>query len=176
MVSYCLPENEAGGYSFVRIPRVYLETTLFNFIFADDAPEKRQDTIKLFDEIRQGAYEPYTSFAVLDELKKTAGVEKREKMLALINEYDVGIIQDDAEADLLTDLYINEGIIPLKYRDDALHIAVASIAEMHIILSWNFQHIVKLKTRYMVNVINIREGYRTFDICSPKEVIENDTE
>ena len=97
-------------------------------------------------------------------------------MLPLINEYDVGVIQDDAEADLLAALYVDEGIIPLKYRDDALHIAVASIAEMHIILSWNFQHIVKLKTRNMVNVVNTREGYRTIEICSPKEVIEDDTE
>jgi len=92
-------------------------------------------------------------------------------MLPLINEYDVGVIQDDAEADLLAALYVDEGIIPLKYRDDALRIAVASIAEMHIILSWNFQHIVKLKTRNMVNDINTREGYRTIEICSPKEVI-----
>ena len=160
----------------MRTPRVYLETTLFNFYFADDAPEKRQDTITLFEEIKEGKYEPYTSFAVVDELKKTSSDVKRENMLALISEYDVGIIQDDAEADLLADLYVSEGIIPMKYRDDALHIAVASIAEMHIILSWNFQHIVKLKTRNMVNVINIREGYRTIEICSPKEVIENDPE
>lgn len=160
----------------MRTPRVYLETTMFNFCFADDAPEKRQDTLRLFEEIKQGKYEPFTSFVVVDEIKKTSDAEKRERMLALITDYDVGVIQDDAEADILAGIYVGEGIIPLRYRDDALHIAVASIAEMHIILSWNFQHIVKLKTRNMVNAINIREGYRTIEICSPKEVIEDDSE
>jgi predicted nucleic acid-binding protein len=71
---------------------------------------------------------------------------------------------------------VNEGVIPIKYRDDALHIAIATIADMEIIISWNFQHIVKRKTRNMINVINLREGYRTIEICSPKEVIEDATE
>lgn len=158
------------------IPKIYLETTMLNFYFADDAPEKRQDTLKMFKEIKEGKYAPYTSFAVVDEINRTPNVQKRESMLALITEYDIGVLEDDAEADVLADIYVNEGIIPLKYRDDALHIAVATIAEMHIILSWNFQHIVKLKTRNMVNAINLREGFRTIDICSPKEVIEDDSE
>ena len=38
----------------MRIPNIYLETTIFNFYFADDAPELRQDTLKLFQEIKEG--------------------------------------------------------------------------------------------------------------------------
>jgi len=149
---------------------------MFNFYFADDSPEKRQDTLKLFKEIKDGKYEPYTSFVVLDEINKTTDNQKRERMLGLIKEYDVGVMEDDSEADTLADIYVREGIIPIKYRDDALHIAVATIAEMHVILSWNFQHIVKRKTRNMVNAVNLREGFRTIEICSPKEVIEDESE
>ena len=29
----------------MRVPRIYLETTVFNFYFAGDAPDKRKDTI-----------------------------------------------------------------------------------------------------------------------------------
>ena len=157
----------------MRTPMAYLETTLFNFIFADDAPDKKQDTIKLFEEIKNGKYIPYTSFVVVDEINRTKDEQKRNNMLAIISEYDVGVFEDDSEADVLADMYIREGVIPIKYRDDALHIAVATIEEMHLILSWNFQHIVKLKTRHMVNAINLREGYRTIEICSPEEVIDN---
>jgi len=160
----------------MRVPRVYLETTIFNFIFADDAPDKKADTLKLFEEIKEGRYEPHTSFVVIDEINKTANTQKRESMLSLINEYDIGVLEDDAEFDVLADTYVRENIIPLKYRDDALHIAVAAITEMHVILSWNFQHIVKRKTRNMVNAVNLREGFRTIEICSPKEVIEYDAE
>jgi predicted nucleic acid-binding protein len=52
----------------MRIPRVYIETSVFNFIFADDAPDKQQDTITFFEEIRAGLYRPYTSDYVLQEL------------------------------------------------------------------------------------------------------------
>ena len=160
----------------MRIPKIYLETTMFNFYFADDAPDKKQDTLTLFEEIQAGKYDPYTSFAVVDEIEKTPDNQKRENMLALIKTYNIGVLEDDSEADILADIYIHEHIIPAKYRDDALHIAVATIREMHIILSWNFQHIVKLKTRNMVNAVNLREGFRTIDICSPKEVIEDASE
>ena len=65
----------------MRLQKIYIETTVFNFFFADDAPEKRQDTIMLFEEIKEGKYEPYTSFVVVDEIKKTPSVEKRKKCL-----------------------------------------------------------------------------------------------
>jgi len=31
----------------MRIPRVYIETSVFNFIFADDAPDKKEDALVL---------------------------------------------------------------------------------------------------------------------------------
>ncbi len=52
----------------MRAPRVYLETTIFNFCFADDAPEMRRDTLALLEEIKAGKYEPFTSDYVLREL------------------------------------------------------------------------------------------------------------
>ncbi|MDR3304599.1 MAG: hypothetical protein LBS85_01005 [Clostridiales Family XIII bacterium] len=54
----------------MRTPKVYLETSVFNFVFADDAPDKKADTLKLFEEVRQGKYEPYTSAYVVEELEQ----------------------------------------------------------------------------------------------------------
>jgi hypothetical protein len=67
----------------MRIPKVYLETTVFNFFFADDAPDKKQDTLQFFKEISEGKYIPYTSDYVLQELKR-ASDEKQSLMLPLI--------------------------------------------------------------------------------------------
>ena len=50
----------------MRVPRVYLETTMLNFYFADDAPDKRQDTLQMFEEIKNGKYDPYTSFLTVE--------------------------------------------------------------------------------------------------------------
>jgi len=35
----------------MKIPRIYLETTIFNFPFVDDAPDLRAGTIRLFRDI-----------------------------------------------------------------------------------------------------------------------------
>jgi rRNA-processing protein FCF1 len=54
----------------MKKPKIYLETTLFSFYFSDDSPEKRCDTIKLFEEIKEGRYDPYTSQYVVEELEQ----------------------------------------------------------------------------------------------------------
>jgi predicted nucleic acid-binding protein len=144
-----------GGYKLKPL-KIYLETTVFNFIFADDSPDKRQDTIKLFDEIKRGKYIPYTSNYVLQELLK-AEEPKKSKMVNLIEEYKVNFLEADENAEILADKYISEEIIPMRYRTDGLHIAIATINDLDIIVSYNFQHIVKLKTIMGTERVNIRE-------------------
>jgi hypothetical protein len=82
------------------------------------------------------------------------------------------LLEIDLESEKMADRYVEEGIIPERYRSDALHIAVAVINGIDAIVSWNFEHIVKLKTRVMVNGINRLLGYHEIEICSPEEVVE----
>jgi len=69
-------------------------------------------------------------------------------------------------------MYIANGIIPEKYLADALHIAIASVNELDMIISMNFQHIVKRKTKIATANINALNGYREVEILTPMEVIE----
>jgi predicted nucleic acid-binding protein len=153
--------------------KIYLETTVFNFRFADDSPDKKQDTIKLFDEISQGKYIPYTSDYVLQELLR-AKEPKKTQMANLIEQYKIEFLDADKNAEILADKYVSENIIPIKYRTDGIHIAMATINDLDIIVSYNFHHIVKLKTIVGTESINLREGYKRIGIYSPTEVIEND--
>jgi len=159
----------------LRKIKIYLETTILNFYFADDAQEKMIDTRELFDEIEQGKYLAFTSMSVIREISKAQDV-KRKQMLELIQQYNIEILEDEPEAERIADIYVKEGIIPAKYMTDGLHIALATIHNMDIIVSWNFKHIVKRKTILMTNVVNYREGYKNIDIYSPSEVIESDEE
>ena len=68
---------------------------------------------------------------------------------------------------------ISERIIPVKHRDDTYHIATATVNNMDAILSWNFQHIVKMKTKREVVGINLIEGYKPIDIYTPGEVVDD---
>lgn len=129
--------------------------------------------MKLFEEIKEGKYEPYTSEYVTDELE-AAPEEKRLKMLRLIEDYRIKLIGTSDEAVALSRMYVSEGVVPQKYVTDALHIAIATIMDMDFIVSLNFRHIVKRKTKLMTEVINVREGYKKTGIFSPAEVIENE--
>ena len=80
----------------------------------------------------------------------------------------------DSECYELAYEYIKRGIIPSEYEDDPFHMAVASVNDLDAIISWNFKHIVKLKTKKEVSGINLLMGYKEIEIYSPREVIEND--
>ena len=159
----------------MRTPRVYIETSVFNFVFAEDAPDKKQDALKLFEEIKAGFYEPFTSQYAIDELME-APEEKRQKMLRLLKDYSIKLIETSDDAVRLADLYVADGVIPSNYRTDALHIAIASVMELDFVVSFNFRHIVKRKTIILAGAINQRVGLRQIAIFSPTEVIENDDE
>ena len=129
----------------MRVQKIYIETTLFNFYF-DTGREAHADTVKLFQEIAKRKYEAYTSDYVIDELEK-APKEKRDKMIGLLEQYGIAVLMINSEAERLADIYVEQGIIPLKYRTDGVHIAVAAVNSLDMIIRMNFQHIVKRKTK-----------------------------
>ena len=155
----------------MKVPTVYLETTIFNFPFADDAPQYKADTLRLFAEIKAGKFRPFTSEYVTQELE-AATDSYREDRLRLIKEYGVEIIPASDEAERLAGLYIKEGVIAEKYLTDALHIAAITVAGLDFIVSLNFRHIVKRKTIIETEIINAREGFRRVFIHTPAEVID----
>jgi len=156
----------------MRIPTIYLETTIFNFPFADDAPQYQADTKRLFKEIKAGKFRPFTSEYVILELNNTAEASKREQMKALISEYNIEVIPVSDETGRLADIYVAEGVIPRKFITDAFHIAAVTVAGLDYIVSLNFRHIVKHKTIIETEIINAREGYKRVFIHTPAEVIE----
>lgn len=64
----------------------------------------------------------------------------------------------------------NKRLIPLKYRNDALRLATAVVHAVDVVVSWNFEHRVKLKTRLGVNGLSRLLGYHDLEILSPEEV------
>ena len=142
-----------------------METTMFNYYFNEERGEHHEYTIKLFEMIKNGMFEAYTSFFATSELKK-AEEPKRSKMLELIERYGLTVLDNSYDVRRMGKLYVEKGIIPEGYLTDALHIAIASVNKLDIIVSMNFEHIVKQKTIRMTGVINIENGYNPIDICS----------
>ncbi|MDR1872279.1 MAG: hypothetical protein LBS60_10265 [Deltaproteobacteria bacterium] len=130
--------------------------------------------MKLFKEIKAGKFKPYTSVFVVEELENTPDDLKRNKMLDLISKYNIIIFPESDNAINLANLYIDNDIIPLKKFIDAIHIAIASINNLDKIISLNFGHIVRDKTKIFTDYINKINGYKTIEINSPLEVIDHE--
>ncbi|MDR3056612.1 MAG: hypothetical protein LBU84_00545 [Prevotella sp.] len=146
---------------------------MFNFYFSTQDSQKKADTLQLFRWIAEGRFKPYTSNIVLEELEK-ASAERYNVMSHLVSEYAIEIIVRNEESDILTDVYVEKGIIPQKYKTDAQHIAIASVHKLNFVASYNFGHIVKLKTLNMTGLVNIRHGYQQIGLFSPTEVRDDD--
>ena len=149
--------------------KIYFETTVFNYYF-DEERDGHEDTVKLFEAISRGEYIGYTSEYVMAELR-VAKEPKKSNMLFLVEKSAIAILDTSEEIIRLANLYIQNGVIPIKYWIDAAHIAVASVNELDCVLSFNYEHINKLKTKRMTENINLLEGYKGVTICTPMEVL-----
>jgi predicted nucleic acid-binding protein len=160
---------------------LYLDTSIINFLFADDAPEKRDITQEFFREyVKKGRYGVYISPIVIDEINKTNNDMQRIRLLNVIKEYSLptlDITPSIAEIQHLAQRYIDQGIIPRKKLEDALHIAICTVNEMDVLLSWNFRHLANVSRERKVLGLNIQEGYmKALRIVTPLEVISDEIE
>ena len=74
------------------------------------------------------------------------------------------------EAIELADAYLGHKILTENYRDDARHVALATVGEADVLASWNFRHVVRYEKIQKFNAVNMELGYKPIAICSPREV------
>jgi hypothetical protein len=77
----------------------------------------------------------------------------------------------DKTAMRLRDAYLEAGVVGPASVRDAEHIAVATIADVDLVVSWNFKHIVHYDKIAGYQGVNLINGYRPIRIYSPLEVI-----
>ena len=71
---------------------------------------------------------------------------------------------------MLVAKYETKGILATKFRADMQHIALATIAGVDALVSWNFRHIVRFEKIQLFNAVNVESGYQVLSIRSPREV------
>jgi oligoribonuclease NrnB/cAMP/cGMP phosphodiesterase (DHH superfamily) len=153
---------------------VYLDTSVINFLFAEDSPEKKKITEEFFDDyVAKGKFNAYISSVVIEEIERTKETEKRERLSNVILKYDLPVIGLTEEGVKLGQKYIEEKIIPEKKVDDARHLAIATINEIDVLVSWNFKHLANVNKERQVIAVNIREGYNyPLRLTTPLEVMD----
>ena len=149
--------------------RIYIDTFVINGLYSQDA-NIETSTKSFFEFVQKSGSILYSADLIVKEIDRTPQESKRNKLKEALAECDVEFLPFSDEVEKIANIYIREKVIPAKYLPDAVHIATASIHNIPVLVSWNFEHIVKLKTKVEINRINRERGYPQIDISSPQEV------
>jgi predicted nucleic acid-binding protein len=141
-----------------------LDTSVPN-AYVDNKNPVRQEATRDFW-TRLNLYKVFISDIVVEEIEAIGDEIKRSRLLDLIKEFEK-LSSNETEIKTLTEEYVKREIIPVKHVEDAVHIAVATAYSLDVLVSWNFEHIVKLKTKREVNVVNVLLGYNQLEIVEP---------
>jgi predicted nucleic acid-binding protein len=146
---------------------LYLDTSVVSAYYDRRAKERQETTTKFWKEVLP-KFHACISEIIIEELENTREKILRSNFMKLVKSFKVLKINKKIQA--LAKIYIEKGIFPARYIDDARHVAIVSYYEIPYLVSWNFEHLVKVKTRRLVNSINILEGFREIEIISPQEL------
>ena len=151
--------------------KIYLDTSIISHLEQSEKPAEQSDCVGLFDKIKSGEYEAYTSFVTtieIDDCEETL----RLKLHSHLDGIPLTIISETDEINAFAEHIVKAGILTRKSFDDCLHIAAAVISKCDIIVSLNFRHLVKVKTINGVRVVSLENGYTdTVNILPPRALI-----
>ncbi|HEV7668457.1 MAG TPA: hypothetical protein VGS22_08035 [Thermoanaerobaculia bacterium] len=80
------------------------------------------------------------------------------------------VVSVNDEALNLLAAYEARRVLGPKFQADMLHIALATVADVDLLVSWNFKHIVRFDKIRLFNAVNLEQGYKPLSIYSPREV------
>lgn len=154
--------------------RIYVDTSVVGGCF--DA-EFQLWSNAIMEDFRQGRFALVLSDITAAEIQPAPrAVQRLYAELLLIAE----VLPVTEEALRVLDEYEHHGVLGPRFRNDMLHIALATAAGVDVLVSWNFRHIVRLDKMQQFNGINLELGYRPLAIYSPREVTtygkENDSD
>ena len=145
--------------------RIYIDTSVIGGCFDHEFALWSNG---LMEDFRNGRYQAVLSDITAAEIEP-AGDSIRQIYAELL---DIGseVLQVTEEVLSLATAYSEHGILSNRFKNDMLHIAIATIANVDVVVSWNFRHIVRLDKIRLFNAVNIEMGYKILNIYSPREV------
>jgi predicted nucleic acid-binding protein len=151
--------------------KLYIETTVPNFLFADDAPEKKAATEEFFKWLKICRDELFTSALVLEELEASPQ-SLRVKLLKTLRAVPCDVLPITQQQIGLASVYVKAGVIPVRYTDDAIHTAVCVLNRIDCLVTWNMKHLANFRRIELINQINLRYGLPPIKIHTPEEMLD----
>ncbi len=155
--------------------KLYIDSSVFGWSLNTANPTWYSQANLLFKQIKEkkfiGAYSWLTEKEIKEAPKTVAN-----KLLKKIKDHNLIRVSDrfNKKSNELAIIYCDKKIIPIEYFEDALHVAIATLWKADALVSYNFEHIVKLNTMVNINKINKELKLKELFLCEPKEVVIND--
>jgi len=149
--------------------RIYTDTSVLG---GCEDEEFAEHSVRLMEGFVEGQRVLVLSSLTIQELAAAPAAVRRR--LASVPEAHIETRQLDTDARELAEAYIDAGVLTGTMRADAQHIAIATVARIDVLVSWNFRHIVNLQRIHAYNSVNLRQGYPMIEIRTPREVLSDE--
>ncbi len=155
--------------------RVYLETSFLSACVTDRQDPKsiyRREESRRWWTSQRKLHALFIATEVARELSDP-GFRRREEALALTSEADVLELDDLSRG--LAKILVREKAMPgPEGAGDAIHVAVATVHQVDVLLSWNVKHLANRNKVAHVREICRRVGYVPPDILTPDAFWESE--
>jgi predicted nucleic acid-binding protein len=148
--------------------KIYLDTSVIGGSFDE---EFKDHSIRLLENLKNDKIIGVVSEITIRELESAPDFVKND-FESYEEKLEIVSITDEIKE--LAENYIKDKIVTENYYEDALHIACATVYQVDLLVSWNFKHIVNFNRIIQFNAVNLKNGYKTLQIFSPMEVLNDE--
>ena len=151
--------------------RIYIESTIPSYVAARPARDllqaARQQLTKDWWDLKRANHELFCSQIVLDEIASGERDMAQQRLDAMAQ---IKLLDLTDEANALTKDILASGLLPVDADRDAAHIALATVHEMDILLSWNCRHIANAAIQARLRRLVEASGFTLPVLCTPEEL------
>lgn len=153
--------------------RIYVETSVISYLTARPSRDlivaARQEATREWWESRGVKFAAFSSQLVLNEV--SAG-DPEAALKRLTTCQSLPLLPIDAHCEALAEQLISTGAVPSTEQEDALHIALATLAGVDFIATWNFAHLVGPVAKFRLQLAIQQLGHATPILATPEELLE----
>lgn len=153
--------------------KVYVETTVISDATSlparDLVQASRQLVTREWLSTARERFDLYASPVVRREAMRGDPSTAARRMVVLADIPDIALTE---EAIRLAQDLVEAKAVPKEYREDAMHIAIAAVAGIDYLVSWNFKHITNAQMIPKIKKVCSEKGYYCAEICTPQMLQE----
>ncbi len=151
---------------------VYIETSVVSYLVAkssrDPVTAWRQRLTREWWIEQRGRFACVISPEVIAETAAGDAVFAERRKAALL---ELPVISGGKESTKLAADLVRHNLFPLNARADALHLAVATCAEVDYLLTWNYRHLANAVILRQVEDFLRQHRLKLPRVCTPEELM-----